>query len=194
MRSLCRYGAALALTLFACASSYATEATDIVEKYAAAIRIQNFAVAAGFVKPKDLADFKSAFMPIYAAEQKEGVRGFLDATFGEKAKPEEATGAEPAVFFERVMRFVVNLSDIQGKHLDVVETRVLGEVAEGLSIVHVVVRNELKLGTTRSSRVEVISAEKEGGAWKVLLPEKLRMMGNMMEHQLAMRKLVTPAN
>jgi hypothetical protein len=155
MRSLFRFSALIALSLLLCGRALASDAAAAAEKYAAALRIQNFAAAAGYVKDKDLGAFKAAFMPIYAAEQKAGVRGFLDATFGEKAQPEEATDAPPAVFFERVMRFVVNLSDIQGKHLDVVDTKVLGEVAEGLGTVHVVTRNELKLGTTRSSRVEI---------------------------------------
>ena len=194
MPSLFRLGAALALTLFAFGAAFASEATDLVEKYAAAIRVQNFSVAAGYVKPQDLADFKASFMPIYAAEVKEGVRGFLDATFGEQAKPEAATEATPAAFFAHVMGFVFNLGDIQRKRLEVVDTKVLGEVAEGLSLVHVVVRNELKIGATRTSRVEVISAEKTGAAWQVLLPEKLRMLASIMERQLATRKLATPAN
>lgn len=65
---------------------------------------------------------------------------------------------------------------------------VLGEVPETPELVHVLVRTYTKLGDTKTSRVEVISMAPEGTAWKILLPEQLKTVGQVMLKQIQRRQ------
>lgn len=158
--------AALTLTLILPALAQSSETPESVAKaYFAAMKAGDWAKCAGFMHPEALASMKRAFTAVVNADKSEGAARKI---FGVKSNADFEKLTDAAVF-ERLMDFIVSAVPEMKTALAASTNTVLGQVAEGQDVIHIVYRTQLKLGQAEVSQVELISLKKSGTIWRALL-------------------------
>jgi hypothetical protein len=186
-----RVASVFVLLLYAMASR-ANDPKAAAMDYITALNQQDFAHAAQLIRPEDLVDYKKAFDDLFRAEAQTGRKDLLVAAFGADAKLDDALNAKPDVTFIATMNVVMGAVKTANMKLDVLPAKYLGQVAEDAHHIHVLVRTYTKLGDTTSSRVEVVSTMSENGAWKVVLPDQIRAIAQVLQRQMAARRAARP--
>lgn len=180
-----------ALLLVAVAAR-ANDPQTVAMAYMSALGQQDFAQAARLIRPTDLADYKKTFDGLFRSEAAAGRNDLLVATFGPDAKLADALDAKPDATFIATMNVVMGAMKSARMKLDALPAKYVGQVAEDANLVHVLVRTYTKLGDTTTSRVEVVSTALENGGWKVVLPDQIRAIAQVMQRQMAAQRAVRP--
>jgi len=186
-----RVASVFVLLLYAMAS-HANDAQAAAMDYITALGQQDFAHAARLIRAADLADYKKAFDDLFRAEAAAGKKDLLVAAFGVDAKLDDALSAKPDATFVATMNVVMGAMKNANMKLDALPAKYLGQVSEDTHLVHVLVRTYTKLGDTTTSRVEVVSTMSENGSWKVVLPDQIRLIAQVMQRQMAAQRGARP--
>jgi hypothetical protein len=186
-----RVASVCVLLLYAMASR-ANDAQTAAIDYVTALGHQDFAHAARLIRAADLVAYKKAFDDLFRAEAATGRRDLLVAAFGPDAKLDDALNAKPDATFIATMNVVMGAMKSANMKLDALPPKYLGQVSEDAHLVHVLVRTYTKLGDATSSRVEVVSTAFEDGSWKVVLPEQIRAIAQVMQRQMAAQRGARP--
>jgi hypothetical protein len=176
------------ILLLVAGTSVADTREAVVTKYVAAFGDYKFEEAGRLIRGSDLAHYKSNFSILFRAEAQTGKTDFLRAAFGDKATLDDALNASPEAVFAATMKVVMSAATRLDTKPEFLPPKILGEVSETPELVHVLVRSFVKLGDTTTSKVEVISMAPEGKTWKIILPEQLKAMGQIMLKQTQRRQ------
>ena len=130
-------------------------------------RVDEFASA---MEADSLEDFRTAVVAtIDTAVQRVGEAKLLESFPGVKSAKALKTLDAPHLF-AGVVRRLTSDPDMK-KSLAKTQLDVFGHVDEGDDTAHVVYRTKLKFGETDIVRLNVATLRKEGGAWKMVIPE-----------------------
>ncbi|WP_455207031.1 hypothetical protein [Kaarinaea lacus] len=136
-----------------------------------------------------LSDFKKQMLPLLSTEAKNGRNGLLRKTFGKEATFDDAKNASTKVFFVNVISNVAGL--VRNSGIKTTQTTIIGKVSEGEDVMHVLVRENYKLGEMELTNMEVLSFMKAGNDWSMLLSGKIRGLVQTLQtstYQLRNRK------
>jgi hypothetical protein len=161
----------------AMAAPNALQATEVAREYLEAIRAEGFAAQARYLHPEELARFQRMLLPVFEANQAEGNRALLNATFGRNASVTDARLSEPADFMRRFVRVMAVRLPEQPIGFD--QLRVLG-VVEEVPGMHVLVRLHTGSGESAVESLEVVSLLPDGDVWRVRLSPKLEAAARAM--------------
>lgn len=169
--------ALLALACLAASASAQDAATPgaagaeaVVGAYVEAFATGDFSTAAGALDPVELGEFV-------------GLLGLLSET-DDAPFPVDTTAA-PVEAFAGFLEAIVGLAPEMGDAFDSLQATVLGSVAEGDSLRHVVVRSEVRLFDATVSTVEATTARWTGTRWVVTFDAKMQQFRQMLEGALA---------
>ncbi len=179
------FATALACFLTVSAFAQTPESPEVVAKsYFAAMQAGNWDKCAGLLHPEALSSMKRTFAAIIKADESGGAG---KAIFGLKnnAEYEQLTGA---AIFERLMNFISGAVPDMKMALASSTTTVLGKVAEGTDLVHVVCRSQIKMAGAEASEIEIISFKKSGANWRALLTSDMEEMVNKFAEGLSGKK------
>jgi hypothetical protein len=145
--------------------------------YLNAVNAGGFVAAPALLHPQALERFKKQVLPRLEQEQARGNRTLLNATFGREASLSTARSADPADFMTRCSRVLIARDPELALRFSSVAP--LGAIREG-ERVHVLVR----LGGTGAGgdegRLEVVSLQRDGKTWKVLLDRRLEELAQAL--------------
>jgi hypothetical protein len=135
------------------------------------LRQKDYPAAATYFDRIALQEFRElmAFVnDIPAEKQKE----FFAAFFGPGSSPESVSQLSDSDFFATFLAAILAQAEAVGE-LSFNAMEILGEVAEGSDVSHVVTRNKVSVGAIDMEAMEVVSARKDGDEWKLLLSTQM---------------------
>src|SRR5215213_2690351 len=151
--------ATLTIVFYAVALSQTPEAAESVAKnYFAAMQSGEWAKCAGLMHPEALVSMKRTFGSIVKAD-KSGEAA--KALFGLKSAAEFEQLSDVAVY-EKLMSFITGAVPDLKTALAASTSMILGQVAEGPELAHIVYRTQIKVGSAEVTQVELISFKKSG--------------------------------
>ncbi len=157
------------LCLFLClpALAQATEETPeaVAKAYIAASTASDWSKATSYLDPEALVSFKRMFGEIMKLDKKNEAGKEL---FGLKnnAEFEQLSGEQ---VFTKIMEILLASVPQLKQMLSGAQNTIIGQVAEGSDIVHIVYRMNLKIENAPISKVEVMTLKKVGSSWRLQL-------------------------
>jgi hypothetical protein len=156
----------------------AGQAPLVAQQYLEAVRAEGFSAEARFMHPEELARFQQLVVPAFEAEQAEGSRVLLNATFGRDAAVLDARLADPEDFMRRFARVMaVRMPD---QHVGFDELQVVGSVEEGEKM-HVLVRLRTLSEKNPLDELTVVTLLPDGEEWKLTLSPELEAAARSMD-------------
>jgi hypothetical protein len=169
--------ACFAVLLIACAADPLPEKEDaavraVVEGAFRDSAKKDWASYAKRLDPAGLKTFRDDWVEVLKNAAKAGREKELLALFSGAPDTKTLLGYTPEEFFARFMKGALASAPPPpaGK------AKVLGVVAEGPDLAHVVVRGTRKVPGAGKGAVEVVTVRKAGGVWKAELPKELVMV------------------
>ncbi len=161
------------------------ESPDAVAKaYFGAMQTGNWDKCASLLHPDALVSMKRTFAAIIKADESGGAAKTI---FGLKSN-DEFEQLNGAAIFERLMNFISGAVPDMKTALASSTTTILGKVNEGVDLVHVVYRSQIKMAGAEASEVEIISFKKSGTTWRALLTSDMEDMVTKFAEGLSGRK------
>ena len=169
---------ALIALVIASTSAYAKSAAETTQDYFNALKQKDYGSAATYFDPAALNDFRRmmGFMFELPAEQQQKI---FPAFFGQQATAESVAKLSDTAFFAAFLGAVMAQAESAGG-VNFDGMQVIGEVAEGPDLMHVVTRNQVTAGEMKVETMEVVSFRKDGKQWKALLSGKIKGMANQL--------------
>lgn len=96
----------------------------------------------------------------------------------------EVEALDDAALFERFLRSMMGLSPEIQSIMGTAETGMVGHVMEGPDIAHVVYRLRLRVEGMTFTKLEVMSLQRAGSEWKVLLKGDVEGMVEAIRRQI----------
>jgi hypothetical protein len=162
--------ALLAAALVVLASRASAQATpeDVARRYYETFRSSDWAANAAMMHPEALAQFKGIFTQLADLADADSSVADLQQMFGVQ------TGAElkalpDAQLYSRFLSNILGQQEELRQILASSSVEVLGHVPEGADKAHVVYRMTMGFLGSSMTQMQVMSLQKEGGQWKVLL-------------------------
>jgi hypothetical protein len=87
-------------------------------------------------------------------------------------------------FMAVIMNTVFQVTPQLGQTFATLETSPVGQVAEGDSLIHVLMRTSMSLGGGAVSEMDVLTVGKSGDAWKLLFPTRLKGMTQLIQQSI----------
>ena len=173
----------LALALLLCGQlAYSQTASDAAVKYIDALKRKDYEAVAAMYLPAALADFRKtmSFVTQFPEDEQDG---FYASFFGPDADKESVAKLSDAQFFARFLA----ARGLEAGAQDGVapgDAKVLGEVAEGANVAHVVTRSKGKVGEADIEQLQVLSFTKSNGAWRAMLSGELKAIPQQLRAAL----------
>ena len=139
--------------------------------------------AAAAMHPDALQEFKSLFESFAAHEN--GVE-VISQFFGVKTAA-EFKALPPAEVYARLMRSLVSMSDEMRQAMTSVKAEIIGSVAEGPDVAHVVYRMNMGVADVSIAKVQVLSFRRSGDRWLGLLTGDIRGLAQQLSRMGARR-------
>lgn len=135
----------------------------VVGRYLSAFRAAEWKRCAALMHPKALQGLKDVL-----AEASDSSAHLAEALYGKGAPRETIRYAPPQELYGRFLAVVHEQVPRQQRLLQSINAHILGTVAESDSLAHVVVRTRADLDEQQISQVEVLTARRYRGGWRVL--------------------------
>ena len=148
-------------------TAHADGPREVVERYGSAITSQNWERALEQVRPQDVANLRPVIMKSLSQPYSEA----RQLCFGTASTEDIAKMSDVAL---GACMFKAALSPRAGVSVESRTMTILGSVTEDTNTVHFVVKSQMKvtvMTTVSTVRMEVVTAVREGGVWRVKLPE-----------------------
>ncbi|TVR50745.1 MAG: hypothetical protein EA425_08990 [Puniceicoccaceae bacterium] len=160
------------------ASAFASPET-VARNYFAALKDGKWKEAADLFDPKALHEMRLLLFFLTESPE-EQARELLPQFFGPGATPKSVRALDDRAFFAAFLGTVMNHAYSEsGVSFDRVE--ILGTVAEGEDVVHVVARTHVKMEDNRIAAMEVVSLRQwSPGRWGLLMKADLEAMAHQM--------------
>jgi hypothetical protein len=141
---------------------------------------------AQLVYPESLNDYKKMWLPILRTTAKQGPQKQADLlTYFAQAKDiQSLIDMSPKEFFVSSMKGVSSQFRAPAPNPLHVREKIIGTVREGDDLAYVVVRTQSASLKTMPPKVEVVQLKQSGREWKILLPEVIRVMADMIPRML----------
>ncbi len=177
------FGSAICLCLVvpAFAEPVQETAESAAKSYLAAQQAGDWTKAASLMHPDALASMKRIFANVIKTDTSGEAS---KAIFGVKNAAEFDQLAGTAVF-ERLMAFIMQASPSMKTVMANTTSTILGQVAEGSDLVHIVYRTQIKLGSDELNEVDLMSFKKTGNGWRALLTSDEEEMFNKFAEGIA---------
>jgi hypothetical protein len=165
----------LAAALLLCGqAAYSQSASDAARNLLDAMKRKDYAAASAMYSPQALAEFRGmmGFLSEFPEEVEAGLYGGL---FGPEVTPETIAKMSDTEYFAGFLTAVFsNIEDRIQAGIEFGDLQVLGEVAEGPNVAHVVTRTRAKVGEIEVEAMEVVSFTKASGAWQALMSGEIK--------------------
>lgn len=138
---------------------------SIATRYAAAMKAGDWNAIARLMHPAAIAQFRSLFMPIVAADTSGQA---AQALFG-VANAAELAKLPDAEMFARLFHTLTAQQPGFQEAMNGATMTVLGHVAEGPDVAHVVYRMHMQVDSISVDKTEVLSMRRNGSTWGVML-------------------------
>lgn len=149
----------------------APDAEAAVAAYVEAFAAADYVAAARLLDPDELAEF----MGLMARLSEVGGEGLFDVD------PDAAPPEAFAAFLERVM----GAEPLMGEALETIRADVVGSVAEGDTLRHVVVRSRFEVGGAEMGGTQLVTARWTGDRWAVTFDARMQQFRAGLEAALA---------
>lgn len=170
----------LLLVLAAGASAKGPE--DVAREFLRVGKEQGLSAAGSFYDTDGLARLKSAYMLLLELQDEHGQPQVREQMFGPGTTLAAAGQKSPVEFYRGVMALFTGELDQVGARFDA--TEVLGSVAEGEDLVHVVARVTVAVGDQQATSVDLLSFERQGDAWVLLMDQELEQFAAQVRAQV----------
>lgn len=176
-RIAARLLAALLLLAAAPAALPAQETPEAVAgRFLETLRAGDWAANAALMHPEAVGSFKRLFVELGGDHPE-----VVDELLGMKLADLQAM--PPAQAYEAFMRkFVGPLAELRQMIVGM-RVEMLGHVAEGADLAHVVYRMRMETDGVSMSKVEVVPLRRDGAGWKVLLTADLENLAAALKEQ-----------
>lgn len=177
MKTMLRALPALVAALLAAAPGLRAQDTpeQVVQQYFDSFVRGDYAANVALMHPEALADVQEMMQGMIALVGTED-EGQLREMFG-VASVEEFNRLTPAQTFERLLRWQLEKPEMR-EVLSGAQASVLGHVAEGDTLAHVVYRMRMSVGEMSVDQVQVAPVKRADGQWRVLLTGSFAGMMN----------------
>lgn len=176
--------AALAIAL-ACGSSGALAQSvrtaspeAMVEAMSRAMAAGDWTAAAASFDPQALKDFRALLMPVLERLPADQAEAMAASVFSRQSVARLRNGSD-AEFFAA---FMAGMMAMGGGRLEA--SQVIGSVAEGSDLRHVVVRNRASASGLSMTKMEVVSVRRTPEGWRVLLKGEMKGLAEAMVRRL----------
>lgn len=149
----------------------------------ARMRAGDWNAAAEAFDPAALARFRAMLEPLFSAASEPAGEGqenrdamMLMLLFAPAKSVEEVRALSDRELFARLMRGTMSLA---GAELD--DQVILGNVAEGKDLVHVVTRNTARMDQTTVSKVEAVTLQRTPGGWRLVLTGEIEGLAETLQ-------------
>jgi len=179
MGSLCLSGVAVAQQSSTSAAQVAAAATPeaLAERYVAAMRQSDWNTVAGLMHPRALATIRNF---VKAVASQPGGSDFLTQVFG-ASSPEKLAALSDQQVFAKFLGTTLGSSPELSAALKSAKAQVLGHIAEGTDSAHVLYRMRMTIGGMEMTKVDVLSAARDGTGWRALLTADIENMIQRMK-------------
>ena len=164
--------AILALFFLFTAPALAAEPEELTKAYFKMLSQQQWDEIAKLYDPVSLKEFRET-MSFLAEVPDEAAARVLGGFFGPGATKASVQALSDQAFFSFFLRGIMAQAAQLGE-LDIRKVQVLGSVAEGDALRHVVARTKIGLGEMSLEAMEVISFKKQGDRWAILMQGKFK--------------------
>ncbi len=145
----------------------------VVERYYETFRSGDFTANAALMDADALEELKGTVARMVETLGQEGSDG-IRATFG-VGSAAELRALAPAVLYERMLRATL-ANDEMRSILAAATIQVLGHVAEGADVAHVVYRMRMNVGEMEVDQVQIAPLRRTPDGWRVMLTGSLAGM------------------
>ena len=142
-----------------------------------------YAAAVGHFDPVELKEFRKT-MEFYKEIPPQAQAQFVQTFYGASQTIESLGKASDVEFFTGLFNFIMGQADAAGG-LSFDGLEILGEVMEGKNVSHLVIRNRVSVGEIEMEAMEVISLQKVGKEWRVLMSGKIKGLPQQLEAAFA---------
>ncbi|HEX5048950.1 MAG TPA: hypothetical protein VFX89_17695 [Gammaproteobacteria bacterium] len=175
----------LALALLLCGPlAHAQTASDAAVKYFATLKRKDYDAVAAMYLPAALAEFRKtmSFVAEFPEDEQDGIYASF---FGADAGKESIAKLSDVQFFAAFLAAQANgLEAGTQEGLALGDVKVLGEIAEGPNVAHVVARGKGKVGDSDIETLQVLSFTKSNGTWRALLSGELKAIPQQLRSAL----------
>lgn len=152
----------------------------------ASLRALDWAKYASQIQPEGLEEFRAMVMPSIE-KMVMASKGDSVNLLGKMFKSEELQGMPADSFFVEFMTLVTSLSPQIDSTFSGMTNKAIGAVAEGDSVVHVVVKTNLKLAGQNIDEMNIQTVVKSDDGWKLEASPKIIGMAQYFGQVLAPR-------
>ncbi len=152
------------------------QATQVVDSAHAAYKASDWETYARWMHPEGLARYESILRPMVETVIKVDSSGEVADSFtwlGQELNTEEFMNMTPAEFFSFSMNEIIAAVPTLKQAMGSSDLEVLGEIPEGDSLMHVVVRTTAEAMGIGMSEVSVLTAKEYEGSYRLLLSGQL---------------------
>lgn len=146
---------------------------EVVARYFETFRTGDYAANAAMMDPAALEELKSSMTQLVDLAGAEPA-GELEATFG-VSTAEELRALPAATLYERMLRSTLGRAEV-AEVMASAEMDVIGHVAEGEDLAHVVYRMRMRVGETEVDQVQLAPLRRTADGWRVMLTGSLAGM------------------
>ncbi len=153
----------------------------VIAHYIAATKAGDWAASAAWMHPEALATFREMMMPVFLADTSGQAARTLLGT-AELATVEKLGDRE---VFERFLRAMTSAVPQLAEALAGAEMTVIGNVAEGPDVVHVVYRAKASMQGLSLEQVQTMALKRYGDTWRLMLTGQVEGMAAALRAQFA---------
>ena len=161
-----------------CSSQDNRPPEDVVREWTDALKATDFAKMAAVMHPEALAEFKEILLPVMQGFQEsiaQDTSGVAQVPDSLKQQLQGISELAPEQFYPQAMTVLTSIVPDLRQSLGDLNSTVLGSVAEGDSLTHVVRRTQASyMGQQMISDVDVVSVKRSNGNWRILLTGNIR--------------------
>lgn len=161
---------------------------EVVREIFAVTQRADWVAYAKLLHPRAATELKSAFGEILSIDTSGGAG---KAFFGVANRAEFDALSEAAVF-EGLMKAVIARVPEMAQALEGMNGVILGAVPEGSDFVHVLYRASLRLNGVELDEVKVVSLERFGNDWRVVLPAQFAAFPRLVKAALEKKAAAEP--
>ena len=172
----------LLLTSLSCAAT----PEELSKTYFNLLSQQQWDEIAKLYDPASLREFRGT-MSFLVEVPDETASQVLTSLFGEEATKESVNALSDHAFFSSFLQGVMAHGARQGE-LEFKKVDVLGTIAEGDALHHVVVRTHIGVGDMNMEAMEVLSFTKQDDRWGLLMQGKLKGLAQRLKKALQSRQ------
>ena len=148
-----------------------------------AISAQQFTEYGTYMHPEALASFRKMMMEVVESAAEAKAETQLLKLFSDAPSVAALQKLNDQEFFGSFLKGVMTSVPMMKEAMSGADTKIIGHVFEGNNLAHVVTRISLTMQGVGMKKMSVISLQKDGESWKMLLTGELEGLANILKSQ-----------